>query len=143
MSVADNIQALADLCGTAAHELLDAMIGLGPRTADPDPAAHAWDQTRASLQGQMDQLTALATQLSSEAVLAALAAQQDAIDRLAGVTDRAETEIKRIQDASKLLSTAARILDVGLAVLTLASAPSVASVKALIGDIRALSDALP
>jgi hypothetical protein len=91
----------------------------------------------------MNSQSATAVELASQAVLAALADQADAIGQLTGVTARAETEIKRIQETSKLLARMAQVLDVGRAVLALATTPSVASLKALADAIKALSQAVP
>lgn len=141
MSVADDINGLAELCGAAAHQGLSAMIALGPRPADP--AGQAWDATRTRLQGHMDRLSALATELASDAVLAALADQAAAVAQLGGVTDKAEAAIKQIQDASNFLALAAKVVDVAVAVLAVASTPSVASVQALGDAIKTLAAAAP
>jgi hypothetical protein len=142
MSVADDINGLAALHAAAAHQALNAIIALGPRPADP-AAGQAWDRNKADLQAGMNSQSATATELASQAVLAALADQAAAIGQLTGVTARAEAEIKHIQEVSKLLARLAQVLDVGRAVLGVAAAPSAASLKALADAIKALSAAVP
>ena len=139
MSVADDIQGLADLAESAAHQALGAQIKLGPRPSAPDPAGLLWDQTTARLQAQVNSLTALATNLSADSVIDALADNADAVAQLEAVTANADAAIQQIDDTSKLLTTIGHILDVGVAVLALAAAPTEAAAQALFGKIKTLS----
>lgn len=141
MSVADDIQRLANASQTGAHQVLEALIALGPRPTT-SPADLAWDQTSTRLTGQMDSLTALVSKLSANAVIVGLSDYADAATQLGQVSASAEEEIKHIFEVSKLLTTLSRVLDVGLAVLALASAPSPAGAAALVGRISALADDL-
>jgi hypothetical protein len=131
MSVADDLQGLADLAEAAAHKALSAQIGLGPRPAGPDTAVLLWDQTSTHLQGQIDSLTALASKLSADAVLNALAGKADDLAQISAVTDRANAAIEHIDDVSKLFTTIGHFIDVGVAVLALAAAPSPTTAQAL------------
>jgi hypothetical protein len=142
MSAADVLQDLADLCHSAAHQALDAMADLGPKPADA-AAAHAWEQSRAQLQDQMNSLSAMAVKLSSEAVVSALDAAGADLDELKHVTQDAEDEIKKIKQVSDMITRAAQVLDVGLAVLALAAAPSVSAASTLAAKVQTLAKPLP
>jgi hypothetical protein len=139
MSVADDVQSLADLALTAAHQAVGAQTALGPKPEAPDAAVQTWIQTDARLRDQISRLTALADKLSADAVIAGLAGSADDIAQLQGVTDRAEAAIKQIDDVSKLLTTIGHIVDVGAAVLALAAAPTPATAAGLVQTIRTLS----
>jgi hypothetical protein len=139
MSVADDLQAFADLAETAAHQALAAQIGLGPRPSGPDTAVLLWDQTSTHLQGQIDSLTALAAKLSADAVITALADSANDVAQLEDVTDRATAAIKQINDLSKLLTTIGHVVDVGLAVLALSAAPTPVTAASLLQKIQTLA----
>src|SRR4051812_26007163 len=119
MPLATNLQALADLCEAAAHQNLAAIIALGPRPADPAAAA-GWDQSQARLKGQLDRLTALSVTLAAEAVIEGLAAAGEDLTAIAAVTAKAKDRIADIKKISNLLSAVGAVLDLGLAVVTLA-----------------------
>ena len=138
MTVATDIQGLADLCKAAAHQAVDAQIDLGPRPAGPEPATLLWDQTSDRLETEVNSLTALAVKLSSAAVLAALEPLKDDLARLATVTQAANDQIRTIKHVSALLTKLASVIDLGLAVLGLAAVPSVASATAVGEKIAAL-----
>jgi hypothetical protein len=139
MSVAEDIQALADLCHAGAHQLLGQILGLGPRPTDPPPAGLLWDQQHTRLQGQMDSMSALAQKLSSTAVLVALESIADDMKQLAAVSAEAEKKIAEIRSSSELLTKLSRVLDLGLAILAAAAAPSVTTGMAVAKSIAALA----
>jgi hypothetical protein len=139
MSTAKNLQALADLCNKAAHEALEALLKLGPRPASPATAGFLWDQCHTRLTGQINSLTALASKLSASSVLSALDTAQADLVQLATITKTAQARIKKIQEVSELLTTLGRVLDVGLAILAVATAPSPATAAALAQKIKELA----
>ena len=141
MSAADDLQSLADLCAAAAHQCLDEIVALGVKPTDAAPGL-VWEQTRDHLEDQMGNLSAMATKLSSEAVLAVLDAAAGDLGDLADATQNAQQEIKQIQKISDFITRASQILDVGLAVLALASAPSVSAAQTLADKIKALATPL-
>ena len=141
MSVATDIQALANAHSTGAHEALDSLIALGPRPTAPPAAAQQWDQSKEDLQKKIDDLTASAIKLSAQAVVTALADSEDALTGLKAAADQAAARIKQIKDLSNLLTTLAAVVDVGVAVLALAAAPSVTTGKAVVDKIQALAKA--
>lgn len=141
MSLSNDLQALADASEEAAQRNLSLLIALGPRPADP-LAAGVWDLSQARLKGQVDRLTALAVQLSGHAVIAGLAEVEPEIAKIRDVTDETRREIAKIKDVSRALTIFGAVLDVGLAVVSLASGPTVANVSALAAKAKALKTAL-
>lgn len=130
MSTANDLQNLADLAALAAHEVLDRLLRLGPRPTDSS-GAMLWDQTETRLRGQMNSLTALASKLSASAILIALKGAHADLSDIKAATDQAKRRIAEIKEVSEFLTGLARVLDLGLAVLTLAAAPSPATALAL------------
>ena len=131
MSVSDDLQNLADLDEVAAHKALSAQFALGPRPDAPPVAVTLWKQQTSALQGQIQSLTAQAVQLSAQSVIDALAGNADDISQIQTVIADAKTAVALIAEISKLLTTVGHILDLGLAVLALAAAPSPAAAKTL------------
>lgn len=130
MSVSTDLSKVSKLCEAGAKRALDELLKLGPR---PESAAEAmvWDQMRTRLQGQLNSLTALVSKLTAAAIIEGLAQFTGDMKVIGEVTADAETRIKDIKSVSDFLSKAAAILDLGTAVLALATAPSGATVKGL------------
>jgi hypothetical protein len=129
-----------DLCRTAARAVVDALVRMGARPS-VGPAAVLWDKEEKRLQAQLSSLTDMITSLSATAVLVSLqdANAQNAVLTLEKVTTEAKAAIKRIKKISSLLMTGARVLDLGLALLGLAAAPSVATGTAVVKAATALA----
>lgn len=143
MSLNSELQDLADLCQVSAQRNLSFLIAMGPRPAD-GAAAAAWDLGQSRLRGQIDRLTTSAIELSGLAVVTGLETANEDLASLRGVTKAASDRIKQIQTISQALTIVGAVLDVGLAVMTLAAGPTPANGLALLqkaGDLRALVEA--
>lgn len=143
MTLASELQDLADLCQASAQQNLSLLIGMGPRPTDPAGKA-AWDLGQSRLRGQIDRLTALAIELSGHAVVAGLQTANEDFASLQDVTKAAAERIKQIAKISDALTIVGAVLDLGLAVLTLAAGPSPANAVALVkkaGDLKKLIEA--
>ena len=130
MSVKADLSTISGLCEAAAKRALDELLNVGAR---PEGAAEAllWDQMRTRLQGQINSLTALVSKLTAAAIIEGLEQFAGDLKVIGEVTADAKDRIKDIKSVSDFLSKAASILDLGTAVLALATAPSGATVKAL------------
>ena len=141
MSLETNLQALAELCEASAHQNLTAIIALGPRPTDA-AAAGAWDETQGRLKGRMDRLTALSVSLAGEAVVQALAAAGQDLSAITAVTAKARKRIADIKKISAVLSAVGAVLDLGLAVVTLAGAPTADGLEDVVRKAKALGEAI-
>ena len=130
MSVKADLSSVSSLCKAAAKQALEELLALGAR---PEGAAEAlvWDQMRTRLQGQINSLTALVSKLTAAAIIEGLEQFSGDMAVIGQVTVDATDRIRDIQSVSDFLSKAGAILDLGTAVLALATAPSSATVKAL------------
>lgn len=137
MSVSSELQDLANLCQVSAQQNLSLLIAMGLRPDEPAAAA-AWTLGQSRLRGQIDRLTALAIELSGQAVVTGLAAANEDLSRLQGITDKAALKIKQIAEISHSLTVVGAVLDLGLAVLTLAGGPTPANALSLAEKAKAL-----
>lgn len=142
MSASDDLFHLAALCSTAAHELLEALVKLGPRPSGPEPDILLWDQTHLRLQSEISGLTALGSKLSAASVVAALEDIDGELDELRSVTKNAKRHVEEIAEMSQLLTVAARLLDIGISVLKFAASPGASSAKLVHASVAALSKEL-
>ena len=131
MAVADDLDKVAELCKTGARSTLTALLALGPKPDDPT-GAFLWEQQTTRLQGQLNSLSALVSKLTAGAVVEGLKLFSLQLQTIGKVTADAEAEIKKIDDVSKLLTKLAKVLDLGLALLAAAAAPSPASIAAAV-----------
>ncbi len=131
MALADDLGRVADLCTVGAKQSLTAMLALGPKPEAPAKAL-LWEQQTTRLQGQLNSLTALNSKLNSASVIAGLQSFATELETVGKVSENAQAKIKKIKDVSDLLTKLAKILDLGLAVLAAAAAPSPATIAAVV-----------
>lgn len=131
MSIADDLDRVSELCKTGAKLTLSALLGLGPKPDDPIGAL-LWEQRSTRLQGQLNSLSALVSKLTAAAVLQGLAGFDQELKTVGQVSKDAEKRIKQINEVSALLKKLAAVLDLGLAVLAAAAAPSPATIAAVV-----------
>lgn len=99
-----------------------------------------WEQQATRLQGQLNSLTALNARLTAESVLAALEDISSELEQVGKVAKDAQARIKKIKEVSELLTKLANVLDLGLALLAAAAAPSGATIGAVVKAGKAVSD---
>lgn len=138
MAVADDLDRVADLCKAAAGATLSAMLGMGPKPDDPMQAL-LWEQQTTRLQGQLNSLSGLVSKLTAAAVIQGLQEFDDELRTIGKVSADAEATIKKINDISSLLTKVAKVLDLGLALLTAAAAPSAATITAVVAAGKAVA----
>ncbi len=131
MAVADDLDRVSDLCKTGAMLTLSALLALGPKPDDPTGAL-LWEQRSTRLQGQLNSLSALVSKLTAASVLQGLAGFDEELATVGQVSKDAEKKIKQIKDVSTLLKRLAGVLDLGLALLAAAAAPSPATIRAVV-----------
>lgn len=131
MAVADDLDQVADLCRTGAKSTLSALLAMGPKPDDPSQAL-LWDQQTTRLQGQLNSLSALVSKLTAAAVIEGLKGFDKELAEVAQVSADAQARIKKINEVSGLLTTLAKVLDLGLALLAAAAAPSAATIAAVV-----------
>jgi uncharacterized BrkB/YihY/UPF0761 family membrane protein len=141
MSATQDILDLAELHSACADKADKKQQALGPRPAAPPEAAAAWDKANADLQNQINDLTAQANNLAAQAVLTALAGADAELEGLKDATALAKLRLKHIRELSDLLSTLGAVLDVGVAILALATAPTPEAAMKVADKIKALAKA--
>lgn len=141
MSTSKELAELAGLAQAAAEQVGVRIQRLGPRPDGGTPAAILWDQTSARLIANMSSLTAMISKVNAEAISAALDGAGADLASLSDVTRKANDRIKTINEISTFLSTLGKILDVGLAILAAAAAPSPTTLAAIVKAIKDLSKA--
>lgn len=131
MAVIDVLDQVSDLCSVGAKKSLEAMLSLGPK---PDGATEAllWEQQTKRLQGQINSLTALVSKLTAVAVIEGLKNFEADLMIIGDTAKDAEARIKQIKSVSDLLTKLAKVLDLGLALLTAAAFPSPATIAAVV-----------
>lgn len=139
MAVIDDLDAVAELCRASAKRTLDIMLALGPKPADATEAL-LWEQRTTRLQGQLNSLSALNSKLTAEAVVLGLASFEDELRTVGTVSRNARAAIERVREVSELLTKAAKVLDLGLALLAASAAPSPATVAAVVAAGDAVAD---
>lgn len=138
MTVAQDLGRVADLCTAGAKKTLAAILALGPK---PDGGTDAlfWEQQSTRLHGQLNSLTALNSKLTAASVIAGLATFAADLETIGKASKDAQTRIAKIEKASELLTKLARVLDLGLALLAAAAAPSPATIGAVIKTGKAVA----
>ena len=131
MAVADDLDRVSELCKTGAMLTLSALLALGPKPDDPTGAL-LWEQRSTRLQGQLNSLSALVSKLTAASVLQGLAGLDEELATVGQVSKDAEKKIKQIKNVSTLLKRLAGVLDLGLALLAAAAAPSPATITAVV-----------
>lgn len=131
MTVAQDLQRCADLCKASAERTLALMLGLGTRPEKPAEAL-LYDQEMTRLQGQLNSASTLNSKLTAAAVIQGLGGFEEEMRTIGEVSERAQARIARIRKVSELLSKVAKVLDLGLALLAAASAPSPVTIAAAV-----------
>jgi hypothetical protein len=131
MTVAQDLGNVADLCAVGAKNTLAAILSLGPKP-DSGPDALLWEQQSTRLQGQLNSLTALNSKLTASSVIGGLATFAADLKTIGKVSKDAQKRIAKIKAVSELLTKLASVLDLGLALLAAAAAPSPATIAAVI-----------
>ena len=131
MAIIDDLDKLTELCRVGAKKSLDALLALGPK---PDAPVEAllWEQQTTRLQGQINSLSALVAKLTALAVIQGLQQFDDELATIGAASKAAVAKIKQIEEVSDLLTKLAKVLDLGLAVLAAAAAPSPVTLAAVI-----------
>ena len=138
MALADDLDQVAELCRTGAKCTLSAILAMGPKPEDATQAL-LWEQQSTRLQGQLNSLSALVSKLTAAAVIEGLKDFGAELAQVAKVSSDAESQIKKIKDISGLLTKLAKVLDLGLALLAAAAAPSPATIAAVVTAGTALA----
>lgn len=139
MSVSDNIYQVALLCSNCAQSVLSAQLNLGVRPYD-ETESLLWEQKFLRLQGQLNSLTALNVKLISDSISAALTSYTEELKNLGSIAEDAEVKIKNIKDVSTLLTKVSAVLDLGLAILAAAAAPSIATIGLVLSAGEAVAE---
>lgn len=139
MTVAQDLGQVADLCAAGAKNTLAAILALGPKP-DGGPDAILWEQQSTRLQGQLNSLTALNSKLTAASVIAGLAGFASELETIGKASKDAQKRIEKIKKVSELLTKLARVLDLGLALLAAAAAPSAPTISAAIKAGTAVAD---
>lgn len=141
MTIADNLGRVADLCTEGAKKVLAAKLSLG---AKPQEHADAllWELQTQRLDGQLNSLTALNSKLTAASVLAGLSDFADELATVGKASADAQAKIKKINDISELLKKLAKVLDLGLALVAAAAAPSPATIAAVLTAGTAIADGI-
>ena len=139
MTVAQDLGRVADLCAAGAKNTLAAILALGPKP-DGGPDALLWEQQSTRLQGQLNSLTALNSKLTAASVIAGLTTLAADLETIGKASKDAQTRIAKIKAVSELLTKLAKVLDLGLALLAAAAAPSPATIGAAIMAGKAVAD---
>lgn len=131
MAIADDLDRIAELCRAGARSSLDEMLALGPKPSDPAQGL-LWEQQQLSLQDKVNRLSALVSKLTADAVIASLQAYAGELSNIRDAAQAAEAEIAKISEVSDLLTRLSKVLDLGLAILAAAAAPSATTIQAAI-----------
>lgn len=130
MTSVKEINDLVALCGAAAERALRAKLAMPPPPGDAAGAA-LWDAQRTRLTNQIDSLGTIILKLTTGAIMHALHSASADLASLGAATARARRSIEQIDEIGALLTKVAAVLAVATAVLTVAGAPSPASIAAL------------
>jgi hypothetical protein len=139
MTIASDLDDVAELCKVAAKRVLHTMLELGPKPQETLQAL-LWEQQATRLQGQLNSLSALVSKLTAAAVIEGLKPFQEELDTISDISKNAESRIKKVKQVSDLLIKLASILDLGLALLATAAAPSTVSIAAVVKAGTAVAD---
>lgn len=139
MTVAQDLGHVADLCAAGAKNTLAALLALGPKP-EGGPDALLWEQQATRLQGQLNSLTALNAKLTAASVIAGLTAFDAELQTIGKTSKDAQTRIAKIKAVSELLTKLAKVLDLGLALLAAAAAPSPATMGAAVKAGKAVAE---
>jgi hypothetical protein len=131
MSISSDLTDVASLCNTSAQIALGLMLGMGPRPTDPAQGL-LWDQQTTRLQGTLNSLTALVSKLTADSVIAGLQNYTNEMDTVSNISKSAEDRIKSINNISNALTKIANVLDLGLAIVAAAAAPSPVTIAAVV-----------
>ncbi|MBI1179690.1 MAG: hypothetical protein GC201_03975 [Alphaproteobacteria bacterium] len=131
MALYDDLASCAVACQLGAQKTLEIMFAMGPKPADPAQAL-LWEQQTTRLQGQLNSLSAMNSKLTAMAVIEGLKDYAADIEAVGAVAKAAQARIKQIQSVSDGLTRLAKILDLGLAILAAAAAPSPATIAAVV-----------
>ena len=141
MAIADDLGRVADLCAEGAKKALVAKLSLGAK-----PQGHVdgllWELRMQRLDGQLNSLTALNSKLTAASVLTGLADLAGELTTIGKVSADAQAKIKKINDISELLKKLAKVLDLGLALVAAAAAPSPATVAAVLTAGTAVAEGI-
>ena len=138
MAVADDLDQVAELCRNSARRSLDEMMALGPKPNDPAQSL-LWEQQEMDLQSKVNRLTALVSKLTAGAVLASLEDYKGELSSIGNAAQNAQDQISKINRVSDLLARLAQVLDLGLAILAAAAAPTPGSIGAAVSAAQALA----
>jgi hypothetical protein len=131
MALPDDLNSAATLCANAAAATTIQLIGLGARPIDP-AAATKWDRQDTQLKNNISELNNLSSGISASIVSNALQAIWPNLQTLSVVTASAQADITAIKDISEAMSKIASIITFGVAVVTLAGAPTPANAQAVV-----------
>lgn len=141
MSIADDLDRVAELCKTGARRSLDARLALGPKPEDPGQAL-LWEQESTRLRGQMDSLSALVSKLTAAAIIEGLRDFEHELQEIGRVSEEAERRIAEVEQVSDLLTKVSKILDLGTALLAAAAVPSPATIMGVIEAGKAVKESV-
>jgi hypothetical protein len=141
MTVASDLDKMSGLCSVGAKRTLAIMLALGPKPEDHSQSL-LWEQRMTRLQGQLNSLSALVSKLTAAAVIQGLEAFSEQLATIGRVSKDAEDRIKEIRETSEILTKMAKVLDLGLALLAAAAAPSPATIAAVVIAGTAVADAI-
>lgn len=130
MHAEESLDDMAELCKACAKSALSQLLELGPKPS-ADAEALLWEQTATRLQGQINSFSALVTRLTALAVIEGIRPYQKQIEAISEASAHARTVMEQVVNVSDLLTKLARILDLGLAILTVAANPSLAAAASL------------
>lgn len=142
MSVKKHIDSVNKLCKTSSERILRQILNLGPRPDDSPAAALLWDQHLTRLQGQLNSLTAMVSKLTALAIIEGLEEFESDLQIIDDVAKEAQKKIKKIKEISSLLEKTAQVLDLGLAVIAAAAAPTPMTVSAAVNAASNLAQEL-
>lgn len=137
MAAADDLDRVAELCRNSARRSLDVMMALGPKPDDPAKSL-LWQQQEMDLQSKVNRLTALVSKLTAAAVLSSLENYAGELNSIGTAAQNAQDQIGKINQVSDLLTKLSLVLDLGLAILAAAAAPSPATIGTAVSAAKAL-----
>lgn len=137
MAAADDLDRVAELCRNGARRSLDEMMALGPKPDDP-AGSLLWQQREMDLQSKVNRLTALVSKLTAAAVLSSLENYSGQLKSIGTAARKAQRQISKINQVSDLLTKLSHVLDLGLAILAAAAAPSPGTISAAVSAAKAL-----
>jgi hypothetical protein len=139
MSNAKLLKDLASLCAISATKCVDATFKLGAKPEDPIEA-HNWSHQRSRLFNQVRTLDALNIELSAASIGKALVNYSDELKEISDATKDAKKEIRKINEASKLLIKIARVIELGSAILAAAVKPGTDTIEVVLKAGQAVLD---